>query len=122
MPQPELLSEVACVRLDKLLTALNQKLEAQLDRDHQIGHSYFMGLESLEGLRFAWEHKVVPLLQEYFYGDGEKLLALLGKEFIERTDVRLGDGENAEKRTVFRLRRLPAGNDFADALKRLAGS
>jgi 5-methylcytosine-specific restriction protein B len=122
MPQPELLGEVAGVPLGKLLTALNQKLEAHFDRDHQIGHSYFMGLASLEDLRFAWEHKIVPLLQEYFYSDGEKLLALLGKEFIEGIDVPLGNSGNDEKRTVYRLRKLPAGNDFADALKRLAGS
>ena len=68
MPQPNLLGEVAEVQLDKLLTALNQKLEAQLDRDHQIGHSYLMGLKNLEDLRFVWEHKLIPLLQEYFYG------------------------------------------------------
>jgi 5-methylcytosine-specific restriction protein B len=122
MPQPELLGEVAGVPLGKLLTALNQKLEAHFDRDHQIGHSYFMGLASLEDLRFAWEHKVVPLLQEYFYGDGEKLLALLGKEFIERKGVQLSDGDAVEERAVYRLRRLLAGNDFAEALKRLAGS
>ena len=122
MPQPELLGEVAGVPLGKLLTALNQKLEANFDRDHQIGHSYFMGLAGLEDLRFAWKHKIVPLLQEYFYGDGEKLLALLGKEFIEGIDFPLGNGGNDEKRTVYRLRKLPTGNDFADALKRLAGS
>jgi hypothetical protein len=42
--------------------ALNRKLEAHLDRDHQIGHSYFMELNDVADLRFAWEHKVVPLL------------------------------------------------------------
>jgi len=61
-------------------------------------------------------------LQEYFYGDGEKLLALLGKEFIERKGVQLSDGDAVEERAVYRLRRLLAGNDFAEALKRLAGS
>lgn len=120
MPQPELLSQVAGVPLGKLLTALNLNLEAHLDRDHQIGHSYFMGLKSIEDIRFAWEHKIVPLLQEYFYGDGEKLFALLGSDFIERTDFRLGDGGNAEERAVFRLRNL-APDKLAEALKLLAG-
>jgi len=116
------MGEVAGVPLGKLLSALNQKLEACFDRDHQVGHSYFMGLESLEDVHFAWVYKIVPLLQEYFYNDGEKLLALLGKDFMERSDVRFGDNENDEKRTVYRLRELPTGNDFADALKRLAGA
>lgn len=122
MPQPDLLGEVAGVPLGKLLRALNQKLEGCFDRDHQIGHSYFMGLASLEDVHFAWGHKIVPLLQEYFYNDGEKLLALLGSDFVERSEVRLGDNENEEKRTVYRLRKLPVRNDFAAALKRLAGS
>jgi 5-methylcytosine-specific restriction protein B len=122
MPQPNLLGEVAGVSLDKLLTALNQKLEAHLDRDHQIGHSYFMGLESLEDVQFAWEHKIMPLMQEYFYNDGEKLQSLLGKEFIESANVTFGNSGNDEQRTVYRLRRLSIENDFAEALKRLAGS
>jgi hypothetical protein len=123
MPDPKLLgasSKATGVPLDKLLTALNQKLEAHLDRDHQIGHSYFMGLESLDDLRFAWEHKIVPLLQEYFYGDGGRLQSVLGKEFVERTEVPLDGGDNAEKRDVFRLRKLP-DRELASALRRLAG-
>ena len=60
MPQPELLGEVACVPLGKLLTALNRKLEAYLDREHQIGHSYFMGLNSAGDLR-SWLLPVRPL-------------------------------------------------------------
>ena len=80
-----------------------------------------MGLKNFEDLRFVWEHKLIPLLQEYFYGDGGKLLALLGKEFIGRRNVRLGDEDDAEERAVFRLQ-MPEGNDLAEALKRLAGS
>jgi predicted RNA-binding protein with PUA-like domain len=121
MPQPKLLSEVAGVPLGKLLTALNQKLEAYLDRDHQIGHSYIMGLESLEDLRFAWEHKIVPLLQEYFYGDGEKLLAVLGKKFVAEEKITGADGERSGDRVVYRLRDTIPGGEFVDVLKRLAG-
>jgi len=112
--------EIAEVPLRQLLIKLNEKLEAHLDRDHQIGHSYFMGLESLNDLRFTWERKVVPLLQEYFYGDGEKLESVLGKEFIERVPLPLGDGDNVEKRDVFRLRQL-SDDEFAAALRKLAG-
>jgi predicted RNA-binding protein with PUA-like domain len=122
MPRSDLLKEVAGVPLGKLLTVLNQKLEAHLDRDHQIGHSYFMGLQSLDDLRFAWGHKIVPLLQEYFYGDGEKLQSVLGKEFVERVQFPLGEGSLDEDRTVFRLCAPQGENDFAESLKRLAGS
>ena len=89
--------------LGKLLTALNRQLEAYLDRDHQIGHSCFMGLKDVADLRFAWEHKVVPLLQEYFYGDGEKLLAVLGSKFVQTEKIKIGDGDSSDERTVFRF-------------------
>jgi hypothetical protein len=51
--------------------ALKRKLEAYLDRDHQIGPSYLVNLATVAELRFAWEHKVMPLLQEYSAGWGE---------------------------------------------------
>jgi 5-methylcytosine-specific restriction enzyme B len=118
-PQPELLGEVAGVPLGKLLTALNQKLEAYLDRDHQIGHSYLMNLETVVDLRFAWEHKVMPLLQEYFYGDGEKLLAILGSKFIQSEPVKLGDGDSADERTIYRVQTIQDDARFVQALVEL---
>jgi hypothetical protein len=101
--------------------ALNRKLEAYLDRDHQIGHSYFMGLKDVADLRFAWEHKVMPLLQEYFYGDGEKLLAVLGKDFVAEQKIILGKDAAEEERIVYRLRDARPDNEFVEALQRLAG-
>lgn len=95
------------VPLGNLLTALNRKLEAYLDRDHQIGHSYFMGLNDVADLRFAWEHKVRPLLQEYFYGDGEKLCDVLGRDFVVAGFVR--------------LKRNPGDSKFVGALEGLVG-
>ena len=117
MPQPELLGEVAGLALGKLLTTLNRKLEAYLDRDHQIGHSYFMGLKDVADLRFAWEYKIVPLLQEYFYGDGEKLLAMLDKSFVQ--EIPPQDG--SDQRTVYRMRKFDTDDAFVTALKTLAG-
>jgi 5-methylcytosine-specific restriction protein B len=121
MPQPELLGEVAGVPLGQLLTALNRKLEAYLDRDHQIGHSYLMKLTTVADLRFAWEHKVMPLLQEYFYGDGEKLLAVLGSDFVEAKPIKLGNGDDGEERTVYGLREMKPDTELVQALKKLAG-
>ena len=72
-PNPSLRTTVAGVDLGILLTCLNERIVALLDRDHQIGHSYFLSLPAdadAENLRFVWYHRVVPLLQEYFYNDG----------------------------------------------------
>jgi predicted RNA-binding protein with PUA-like domain len=93
MPNPSLLSPIAGVDLSRLLACLNERVAALLDRDHQIGHSYFMGLDADAGvgdLQFVWYHRVVPLLQEYFYNDGERLRAVLGDDFVKRTQVSQG--------------------------------
>lgn len=121
MPQPELLPDnVAGVPLQKLLRTLNHKLEALLDRDHQLGHSYLMGLKTLEELRFAWDKRIMPLLREYFYGAGEKLQIVLGRDFVERTELRLGDGADADTRTVYRLKEPKTDEAFLSALQQLA--
>ncbi len=122
MPQPELLGEVAGVPLGQLLTALNRKLEAYLDRDHQIGHSYLMNLTSVADLRFAWDHNVMPLLQEYFYGDGEKLEAILGPKFIRTETIKVGTGDSVDDRMVYRLRSITEDTALVQALTELAGS
>ncbi len=125
MPDPRLLSTVAGVDLARVLTVLNQRIIALLDRDHQIGHSYLYGIETLEDLRFAWYHRVVPLLQEYFYNDMERLRAVLGEGFVRRVTVDplaqqlLGDLWDADTQR-YELAHLDP-NAFVAALKTLAG-
>jgi ferredoxin len=89
-PNPSLLSTIAGVDLGQLLTCLNERIIALLDRDHQIGHSYFLSLPAdadAKDLRFVWYHRVMPLLQEYFYNDGERLRAVLGDDFVSKVEV-----------------------------------
>jgi hypothetical protein len=86
-PEPLLLNEVAGVDLSGLLTRINQRISLLLDRDHQIGHSYLLGLKTVEDLHFAWYHRVIPLLQEYFYNDGERLKAVIGETFVQPVTV-----------------------------------
>lgn len=62
-----------------IFNLLNQRICALLDRDHQIGHSYFIGVNTVDKLKDVWFDSVMPLLNEYFYGDWEKLQAILGK-------------------------------------------
>ncbi len=67
------------INLRNIFKTLNQRICALLDRDHQIGHSYFIGVDSVDKLKDVWFDCVMPLLNEYFYGDWEKLQAILGK-------------------------------------------
>ena len=61
-----------------LLKSLNQRIELIYDRDHQIGHSYFMKAKSLFDLRAIFLSEIIPLLQEYFYSDWDKVCQILG--------------------------------------------
>jgi len=70
------------INLEKLLSVINNRIEKILDKDHQIGHSYFMSVYNLEDLKLVFHNKIIPLLQEYFWGDYSKIGLVLGKGFL----------------------------------------
>lgn len=70
------------IKLDELLVRINTRIEKLLDKDHQIGHSYFLSVYSIEDLKAAFQNKIIPLLQEYFFGDYGKIGLVLGKAFV----------------------------------------
>jgi len=72
--------------LEKLLDSINMKIEALKDRDHRIGHSYFMKVLTIDDLRFVWYNEIIPLLMEYFYNDWESLKIIL-KDFVEERRI-----------------------------------
>ena len=82
MPKPELLGSIDSIDLKLLLTKINQRIEYLYDRDHTIGHAYFMGVKDKEALDGVMQNKVIPLLQEYFYDDWEKIALVLNDGFI----------------------------------------
>ncbi|MDX6745168.1 AAA family ATPase [Polaribacter sp. PL03] len=75
--------EVEGIELSEVLKTINQRIELLIDRDHTIGHSYFVNVNTLEKLANAFNNKIVPLLQEYFYGDYGKIGLVLGNGFVE---------------------------------------
>lgn len=72
------------IDLAKLLDAINKKIMNKYDRDHRIGHSYFMGMESLNDLYQTWYYNILPLLGEYFYNDVETLRSIVGNSFYDQ--------------------------------------
>ena len=58
---------------------INDRICFLYDRDHQIGHSYFMKVASVMDLRDAFIYRILPLLQEYFYNDWDRICAVLGQ-------------------------------------------
>ncbi len=101
MPDPKLLNAELTnfkdVDLEKLLTAMNNRIRVLLDREHQIGHTYFLQVKSLDDLRIVFQNQVMPLLQEYFYGDWVNIDQVLNKNgFI----IDLFKSEGAFKDTI----------------------
>lgn len=66
------------VNVKSLLEIINRRIEFLYDRDHTIGHSFFLNCTNLEELRDVFLQNIIPLLQEYFYGDWEKICLVLG--------------------------------------------
>lgn len=97
MPNASLLENLVVdgIKIDKLLETINKRVEYLYDRDHTIGHAYFMSLENLETkedkkaeLENIFRNKIIPLLQEYFYDDWEKVRLVLGDGFVEKIEVK----------------------------------
>ena len=108
------------------LKILNKRITMEYDRDHQIGHAYYMSLkhhlnreeEFLGELKRIWFYEILPLLQEYFYDAPDKLRAVLRTKnpafsFLEVTDgeiVGFKDENNTDnQKFVEMLQALIAG-------------
>ena len=78
------------IDLAKMLQTMNDRIEFLLDREHTIGHAYFMGdfqkNPTLDGLADIFRNKIVPLLQEYFFDDYSKIRLVLGDNAKPRDD------------------------------------
>ena len=79
---------IAMLDFEKMLIAINERLEKLIDKDHTIGHGFFMGIPEAitpyTALCEVFENKIIPLLQEFFYGDFGKIGLVLGDSFIEK--------------------------------------
>ena len=83
LPQADVLDgiEVDGISVSGMLKKMNRRIEVLYDREHTIGHAYFMPLQydnSMECLADIFKDKIIPLLQEYFYEDYEKIRLVLG--------------------------------------------
>ncbi len=116
MPKPELFKDktVKGIHLQNLLRTMNERIEVLYDREHTLGHAFLIPvLEALDGtednagdeqqafmeLQNAFKNKIIPLLEEYFYDDWNKIRLVLGDslkksnelKFIEQTESTYND-------------------------------
>jgi hypothetical protein len=132
MPNPAVLKEAAArtgIDLPTLLTIINERIEYLYDRDHQIGHAYFIGCDTRADVDEVMRHKVIPLLAEYFFEDWGKIAAVLGDldthdgpiegGFLNRSVLKAPPGlDNGEAMPRFRWDVREGSFDYA----RLLGS
>ena len=90
-PDPEVLIKENCnnindtVDVAKILEKINKKITEKLDRDHRIGHAYFMDIDTLANLYNVWYYNIIPLLNEYFYNDFETVKEIIGNDFYDKS-------------------------------------
>ena len=103
-PNPNILDGVIVdgVSIKDMLIRMNKKISVLYDREHTIGHAYFIPLKKnadIETLAAIFKNNIIPLLQEYFYDDYEKIRMVLGDnkkanpedQFIVANSVNLSD-------------------------------
>ncbi len=126
MPDKDLVADFG-VEFDKTFEELNNKIRILLDRDHQIGHSYFINTKynddnrnnNVETLKDIWFSEILPLLNEYFYNDWDKL-NLIVPGFITEVNVPESLQNECDKSYEFKtIDNFKNADDFKNALLRI---
>ena len=100
MPEYNVLKEVEDIKVNLLLSSINEKIEFLLDREHTIGHSYFLNISTFEELVKVFKNSIIPLLQEYFYDDFEKIKTIFSNNgFIISKNISL----NNQRKSIYKL-------------------
>ena len=133
MPQPDLLGNVVLggieIDLVQLLKTMNERIEALFDREHMIGHSYFLrgGGKPIEGdkLPSIFQFKIIPLLTEYFFDDWKRVREVLADDrcgnksemqFVIQHEVSeeiVSSSSSSQNRHVYRLNKPALQNPEA---------
>ena len=121
-PEDNLVKDVENIQLNSIFKKMNKKIEILLDEDHMIGHSFLMKCQSVEDVKKSWFNEIMPLINEYFYGDWEKIKMVLGDDFVKTISIddmpedikRYCNGE-----TFYRFANIQDNLDDADFVNKL---
>lgn len=99
MPKPELLEEIEIegIKIKDMLEKINQRIEYLYDRDHTIGHAYFINIKNFDDLEDVFKNKIIPLLAEYFYDDWSKISLVLGDNQINNQEYQFIIAKNKQE-------------------------
>lgn len=93
-----------------IFEVLNEKIASYKGPDYGIGHAYFKDIGSRDDLMDNWNYRIMPLLQEYFYGEDETLLEIL-RATLSFTE---NDGDNAKR--IHQYHMFDEPNEFLDSV------
>ena len=79
--------EIEGINLSTLLQKINNRIEYLIDKDHLIGHSYFLKMKNIEDIKSVIYNEIVPLLEEYFYWEEEKMMQVLWSWLFEKKNT-----------------------------------
>lgn len=96
MPDPKVIRDIVIhsnskqVDVQRLLSKINRRIEILFDREHTIGHAFFVGLQDgndgFKNLEIIFKEKIFSLLQEYFHADYRLIMMVLGIP-VDNTDA-----------------------------------
>ncbi len=75
------INEVEGINIPLMLKTINQRIELLYDKNHTIGHSFFLELKNdktISKLAEIFDRQILPLLEEYFFEDWSKIQQVLG--------------------------------------------
>lgn len=110
MPETDVLrligaDKVGDLNVADMLDVINERIGFLYDREHTIGHAFFTDLKddaSIERLKCIFEKSVIPLLQEYFYEDYQKIQMVLGDDGKENSDLKFIKDEKVVAKNIFK--------------------
>ena len=110
MPDSDVLRKIRADKVEDLdvaamLDKINERIEYLYDREHTIGHAFFTDLKddaTLEKLQSIFEKSVIPLLQEYFYEDYQKIQLVLGDNAKSDDSLKFIIDEKVVAKNIFK--------------------
>lgn len=118
-------------KLSDILKTINERITVLINRDHQIGHSYFLKLKDSEDLekdlKQVFMNKIIPLLQEYFFNDYIKIAMVIGEGFLDKEKYKnvtfaSNDGDYESDYSDATIYEIKKDVDLNKAIKLLMGN
>ena len=110
MPDSNVLKKIGADKVDDLDVALmldkiNERITFLYDREHTIGHAFFTKLAhspDIKTLELIFDKTIIPLLQEYFYEDYQKIQLILGDNGEKNNDLKFIQDEKIKVQNIFK--------------------